>query len=203
MPTTRFCQLIGIPERTYRRWQAHARAGRPAKGPWPQPARQASREVITGLAGRHGAWGHRKVWAMARHSVLRTRYFDVQGQVWQLVGPGDEDAVAALAAGCCGETVDVENEDEARMVVEEERARGWDLVRRVPVAKIDLEVGYDLLGAVMRLVRPPAVELAGESYGDAGVTVTLAVRADHRNEVAAQLADLGLKEAAAEALGLP
>lgn len=82
-------------------------------------------------------------------------------------------------------------------------AEALTLVRRVPVAKIDLEVGYDLLGAVMRLVRPPAVELAGESYGDAGVTVTLAVRADHRNEVAAQLADLGLKEAAAEALGLP
>ena len=28
MPTTRFCALVGIPERTYRRWQAHARAGR-------------------------------------------------------------------------------------------------------------------------------------------------------------------------------
>ena len=31
MPTTRFCALVGIPERTYRRWQAHARAGRPAE----------------------------------------------------------------------------------------------------------------------------------------------------------------------------
>ena len=67
MPTTRFCALVGIPERTYRRWQAHARAGRPAKGPWPQPAREASREVITGLAAKHAAWGHRKIWAMARH----------------------------------------------------------------------------------------------------------------------------------------
>lgn len=71
MPTTRFCALVGIPERTYRRWQAHARAGRPAKGPWPQPAREASREVITGLAAKHAAWGHRKIWAMARHGGHR------------------------------------------------------------------------------------------------------------------------------------
>ena len=71
MPTARFCKLIGVPERTYRRWQAHARAGRPAKGPWPRPARQASWEVVTGLAAKHAAWGHRKVWAMARHSGHR------------------------------------------------------------------------------------------------------------------------------------
>ena len=71
MPTTRFCALVGIPERTYRRWQAHARAGRPAKGPWPQPAREASREVITRLAAKHAAWGHRKIWAMARHGGHR------------------------------------------------------------------------------------------------------------------------------------
>lgn len=71
-------------------------------------------------------------------------------------------------------------------------AEALAVVRRVPVLRVELTVGYDLLGAVMRLVRPPAVELAGESYGEDGVTVTLAVRADHRNEVAAQLADLGV-----------
>ncbi|WP_134773219.1 integrase core domain-containing protein [Ornithinimicrobium flavum] len=70
MPTTRFCKLIGVPERTYRRWQAHARAGRP-RGALARPARQASWEVVTGLAAKHAAWGHRKVWAMARHSGHR------------------------------------------------------------------------------------------------------------------------------------
>lgn len=47
MPTTRFCKLIGMPERTYRRWQAKARNRHPAKGPWPRPAREASRELVT------------------------------------------------------------------------------------------------------------------------------------------------------------
>ena len=47
MPTTRFCSLIGVPERTWRRHQARARAGRPAEGavaasgPRPCPGRGA------------------------------------------------------------------------------------------------------------------------------------------------------------------
>ena len=33
--------------------------------------RDAHREVVTSLAGQHPAWGHRKVWAMARHAGHR------------------------------------------------------------------------------------------------------------------------------------
>lgn len=71
MPTARFCTLIGVPERTYRRWQAKAKRDRPPKGPWPQPARDAARELATGHALDHPAWGHRKVWAMIRHDGHR------------------------------------------------------------------------------------------------------------------------------------
>jgi len=39
MPTTRFTRLLGVPERSYRRWQQRQRAGRPLEGPWPAPAR--------------------------------------------------------------------------------------------------------------------------------------------------------------------
>src|SRR5665648_677101 len=35
MPTSRFCELIGMPERTWRRHQARTRTGHPVKGPWP------------------------------------------------------------------------------------------------------------------------------------------------------------------------
>ena len=41
MSTSRFCELIDMPERTWRRWQAKAKHEQPPKGPWPQPARDA------------------------------------------------------------------------------------------------------------------------------------------------------------------
>jgi putative transposase len=67
MPTARFCQLIGVPERTWRRWQAKQRGERPPRGPWPRPVRTGVREVVVAHAKAHPAWGHRKIWAMARH----------------------------------------------------------------------------------------------------------------------------------------
>src|SRR4051794_12664873 len=70
MPTTRFCAVIGVPERTWRRWQARARTGAAAKGPWPRPARDRVREAARRHALAHPAWGHRKVWAMCRHDGL-------------------------------------------------------------------------------------------------------------------------------------
>jgi putative transposase len=71
MPTTRFCALIGVPERTWRRHQARARAGAPVKGPWPRPARERVRDAARRHALAHPAWGHRKVWAMCRHDGHR------------------------------------------------------------------------------------------------------------------------------------
>src|SRR5660397_24710 len=71
MSTARFCELIDMPERTWRRWQAKARASHPPKGPWPQPARRAARDLALKHATAHPAWGHRKVWAMTRYDGHR------------------------------------------------------------------------------------------------------------------------------------
>jgi transposase InsO family protein len=67
MSTARFCHLFDMPERTWRRWQAKARAGGQPKGPWPRPARQSAKEVTLKHALAHPVWGHRKVWAMVGH----------------------------------------------------------------------------------------------------------------------------------------
>ena len=48
MSTARFVKLIDMPERTWRRWQAKARQDRGPKGPWPQPARRAARDLVVG-----------------------------------------------------------------------------------------------------------------------------------------------------------
>ena len=52
MPTLRFTTLFGIPERSYRRWQAKARDDRPARGPWPTPAQDQFEEIVVELADR-------------------------------------------------------------------------------------------------------------------------------------------------------
>ncbi|WP_200902555.1 integrase core domain-containing protein [Protofrankia coriariae] len=65
MPTARFCQLIGIPRRTYARWQATARADGPVgKGPWPAPVVDPLEPLAAKYAGDWPAWGHRKIHAM-------------------------------------------------------------------------------------------------------------------------------------------
>lgn len=66
MSTARFCRLIDMPERTWRRWQTKTRAGVQTKGPWPQPGRESVRDRVLFHATAHPVWGHRKIWAMVR-----------------------------------------------------------------------------------------------------------------------------------------
>jgi transposase InsO family protein len=66
MPTARFTRLVGIPERTYRRWQAKARRGLPAKGPWPTPAQDRAEDALVATADAWPAWGHRKIAQLVR-----------------------------------------------------------------------------------------------------------------------------------------
>jgi len=68
MSTTRFCRLIDMPERTWRRWQSRAHAGEPVRGPWPTPTSTAVTAAVVAHAEAHPAWGHRKVWAMTRYN---------------------------------------------------------------------------------------------------------------------------------------
>jgi uncharacterized YigZ family protein len=66
------------------------------------------------------------------------------------------------------------------------------LVDRVPVVGLEVELPYERLGAVKRLVHPPEVELAGERYGER-VRLRLVVWAHRAAELEAGLADLGLR----------
>ena len=59
MPTSRYCRMLGIPERSYRRWQARARQQRNPLGPWPRPVSMRVEAELVRLAGRWPAWGHR------------------------------------------------------------------------------------------------------------------------------------------------
>jgi putative transposase len=65
MPVSRFCQLTGIPRRTYHRRLGRWRAGGPlGKGPWPAPAVEKTEPVAAKYAADWPAWGHRKIHAL-------------------------------------------------------------------------------------------------------------------------------------------
>lgn len=66
MPVSRFCQLTGIPRRTYHRWMANAaRTGR-AKGPWPAPVVDEMEALVAKYAADWPGWGHRKIYGLMR-----------------------------------------------------------------------------------------------------------------------------------------
>lgn len=72
-----------------------------------------------------------------------------------------------------------------------EAAEAAPVGRRVPRDEIAVELPYELIGAVKRLVRPPEVELKRESYG-ARVQFVLSVHRHLRGDLEASLADLGI-----------
>jgi transposase InsO family protein len=66
MTTSRFTRLIGVPERSYRRWQQRQGHGRPAKGPWPTPSADRIEPVAIAYADRFPQWGSRTIATLMR-----------------------------------------------------------------------------------------------------------------------------------------
>ena len=66
MTTSRFVRLIGVPERSYRRWQQRQREGRPVKGPWPTPSADRIEPTAIAYADRFPQWGSRTIATLMR-----------------------------------------------------------------------------------------------------------------------------------------
>jgi transposase InsO family protein len=65
LSVSRFAELIGVPRRTYHYRLARHRAGDPL-GVWPAPVLERIEATVAKYAEAWPAWGHRKVWALAR-----------------------------------------------------------------------------------------------------------------------------------------
>ena len=74
-----------------------------------------------------------------------------------------------------------------------EALRGLPVVARVPTVRIAVEVPYERVGAVKRLLRPPEIELDGEEYG-AAARLVLAVHEERLGALREALAELGVRE---------
>ncbi len=69
--------------------------------------------------------------------------------------------------------------------------QGLPAVRKVPTARVAVEVPYEKVGAVKRLLRPPEVELEAEEYG-AAARLVLAVHEEREDALREALAGLGI-----------
>lgn len=69
---------------------------------------------------------------------------------------------------------------------------GLPVADRVPTVRIAVEIPYEKVGAVKRLLRPPEVELETEEYG-ASARLGLAVHEDRQEALREALADLGIE----------
>ncbi len=68
---------------------------------------------------------------------------------------------------------------------------GLPVVRKVRTARVAVEVPYEKVGAVKRLLRPPEVELEAEEYG-AAARLVLAVHEEREEALRGALAELGV-----------
>jgi uncharacterized YigZ family protein len=73
-----------------------------------------------------------------------------------------------------------------------EGLQGLPVSVRVPTARLAVEIPYERVGAVKRLLRPPEVELESEEYG-AAARLVLAVHEARLESLREALADLGIE----------
>jgi uncharacterized YigZ family protein len=72
-----------------------------------------------------------------------------------------------------------------------EALQGLPVARKVPTARLAVEVPYEKVGAVKRLLRPPEIELEAEEYG-AAARLVLAVHEEREEALREALAELGI-----------
>jgi uncharacterized YigZ family protein len=73
-----------------------------------------------------------------------------------------------------------------------EALAGLPIASRVPTARLAVEIPYEKVGALKRLLRPPEVDLESEEYG-ASARLVLAVHEERLEALREALADLGIE----------
>jgi putative IMPACT (imprinted ancient) family translation regulator len=108
-----------------------------------------------------------------------------------LRGAGLSDALAVVVRWFGGTTLGKGGLARAYAAATRAALEGLATVRKVPTVALALDLPYERVGAVKRLLRPPEVELLAEEYGERARLV-LAVERELRADLEAALADLGI-----------
>lgn len=158
----------------------------------------AARALLEDLARRHPDATHH-CWAWRLGSPARERSSDAGEPAGTagvpilqvLRGAGLSDVLAVVVRWFGGTKLGKGGLARAYAAAAREALQGLPVTVHVPMVRIALEVPYERVGAVKRLIHPPEVELEGEEYGETARLV-LSVQEDRREALREALADLGV-----------
>jgi len=158
----------------------------------------AARALLEDLAKRYPDATHH-CWAWRLGSPARERSADAGEPAGTagvpilqvLRGAGLSDVLAVVVRWFGGTKLGKGGLARAYAAAAREALQGLPVAVRVPTVRIALEVPYERVGAVKRLIHPPEVELEGEEYGETARLV-LSVQEDRRDALREALADLGV-----------
>ena len=175
----------------------------------PAATEEAAREAVAALAAEHPDATHH-CWAarVGRPPVERSSDAGEPAgtagvPILQVLrGAELSDAVAVVARWFGGTKLGKGGLARAYAGAVRAAVEGLPTALRVPTVELVLELPYDRLGAVKRLVHPPRVEIVDEAYG-AAVRLVLAVHEAERSGLEAALADLGVRAEEGGAAGAP
>lgn len=164
----------------------------------PAADESAARVLLDDLARRHPDATH-CCWAWRLGSPARERSSDAGEPAGTagvpilqvLRGAGLSDVLAVVVRWFGGTKLGKGGLARAYAAAAREALIGLPVVSRVPTVRLALEVPYERVGAVKRLIHPPEVELEGEEYGEVARLV-LSVHEDRREALREALAGLGV-----------
>lgn len=164
----------------------------------PAATEDAARAALESLARKHPDATHH-CWAWRLGSPPRERSSDAGEPsgtagvpiLQVLRGAGLSDVLAVVVRWFGGTKLGKGGLARAYAAAAREALAGLPVIQRVPTVRLAIQVPYEKVGAVKRLIHPPEVELAGEAYAEAAQMV-LAVHEDRRGALLEALADLGV-----------
>ncbi len=108
-----------------------------------------------------------------------------------LRGAGLSDAMAVVVRWFGGTKLGKGGLARAYAGAAREALQGLPVARKVPTARVAIEIPYEKVGAVKRLLRPPEIELETEEYG-AAARLVLAVHEERLETLREALAGMGV-----------
>ncbi|HET9226711.1 MAG TPA: YigZ family protein [Thermoanaerobaculia bacterium] len=164
----------------------------------PAASEDAAKAALDGIARKYSDASHH-CWAWRLGSPPRERSSDAGEPsgtagipiLQVLRGAGLSDVLAVVVRWFGGTKLGKGGLARAYAAAAREALAGLPVVQRVPTVRLSIQVPYEKVGAVKRLIHPPGIELEAEEYAEAAQLILL-IHEDRRDSLLEALADLGV-----------